>query len=107
MLRIKEQQFVDALVAALGVEVSAIAVPSGTPEPSGPFAAFAPAAVMGPIVAGQAFDVRLQASVRGDSPIVGRLHAAGASTRSTTLATPTPLVSHALTPGPAGRRRHA
>jgi LmbE family N-acetylglucosaminyl deacetylase len=65
VLALEEQQFIEALVSVLGLEVSAIAVPSGTPEPTGPFAAFAPAAVMGPIVSGQAFDVRVQTSVRG------------------------------------------
>jgi LmbE family N-acetylglucosaminyl deacetylase len=101
VLLIKEQQFVDAIVAALGAELSAIAVPSGTPEPSGPFAAFAPAAVMGPIVAGQAFDVRLQASVRGGSPISAAFTRWGIDAVDN-AGNATPLVSHTLTPGPAG-----
>jgi LmbE family N-acetylglucosaminyl deacetylase len=100
VLLLKEQQFIDAIVAALGVEVTAIAAPSGSPEPTGPFAAFAPAPVMGPIVGGQTFDVRLQASVRGRRPMSvafsrwGVEHVDG--NRATTL------VSYALTPGPVG-----
>ncbi len=60
----KARQFEDAILAALGVEMTAIAVPRGTPEPSGPFAMFAPAPTMPPVVPGQAFDVRVALAVR-------------------------------------------
>lgn len=58
MLSVKESQFTDAINAAMGIEFSAIAEPEGTKEPSGPFAAFAPAATMGPVVPGQPFQIR-------------------------------------------------
>jgi len=58
VLRVKEQQFIDAINTALGVTLSAVAQPAGTQEPTGPFAAFAPPPAMGPVVAGQPFEVR-------------------------------------------------
>ncbi len=64
-LALKEEQFAAALAAALGVDLTAIAVPAGTPAPSGPFAQFAPAPTLGPVVPGQAIDVRASATVRG------------------------------------------
>jgi LmbE family N-acetylglucosaminyl deacetylase len=71
VLAFKEQQFADALVAALGIEVSAVAVPAGTAEPSGPSAAFAPVANLPPIVPGQSFDVRVGAASRPKSVTAG------------------------------------
>jgi LmbE family N-acetylglucosaminyl deacetylase len=64
-LALEEEQFVVALQAALGIVVSATAVPAGTPEPSGPFAQFAPAATLGPVVPGQAIEVRATVAARG------------------------------------------
>ena len=58
MLRVKEQQFMDAVNTALGMNLSAVAQPAGLEEPSGPFAAFAPPPAMGPVVPGQQFEVR-------------------------------------------------
>ena len=58
VLRIKEQQFMDAINTALGIHLSAVAQPSGTEEPTGPFAAFAPPPSMGPVVPGQSFEIR-------------------------------------------------
>jgi LmbE family N-acetylglucosaminyl deacetylase len=69
VLKLKEQQFVDALVATLGIEASAIAVPSGTPEPSGPFAALVPAATLGPLVPGQSFDLRVVVASRSTASV--------------------------------------
>ena len=58
VLRIKEQQFQDALNTALGMDLSAVAQPAGLQEPTGPFAAFAAPPAMGPVVPGQRFEVR-------------------------------------------------
>jgi LmbE family N-acetylglucosaminyl deacetylase len=52
----KEEQIQDAINAALGVVLTALAQPAGTPEPTGPFATPAP---MGPVVPGQTFDIRM------------------------------------------------
>ena len=57
MLAIKERQFADAIIAALGISFTAIAQPAGTPEATGPFAAGA-AVRDGGGVPGQTFDVR-------------------------------------------------
>ena len=56
ILDTKERQIVDAINAALGLALSAIAQPTGTPEATGPFSPGPPA--MGPVVAGQTFEVR-------------------------------------------------
>ena len=61
MLRLKEQQFVDAINAALGIDFTAVAQPAGVPEPTGPAAAFAAPPTMDPVVPGEAFDVRAAA----------------------------------------------
>ncbi|HWE38853.1 MAG TPA: PIG-L family deacetylase [Isosphaeraceae bacterium] len=65
----KQLQFNDAILAALGIELSAVAHPVGTPEPSGRFAAFAQPPVMGPVVPGQAFEVRVSLTNRGKIPV--------------------------------------
>ncbi|OLC83407.1 MAG: hypothetical protein AUH72_04455 [Acidobacteria bacterium 13_1_40CM_4_65_8] len=65
MLRLKEQQFVDAINTALGIDFTAIAQPTGAAEPTGPAAAFAPPLTMDPVVPGQSFDVRLRLTNRG------------------------------------------
>jgi hypothetical protein len=72
LLKIKEQQFVDAIDTALGVEFTAIAQPQGLAEPSGPMAAFAPAPTMDPVVPGQTFDVKVRFTNHG-SPAVTSL----------------------------------
>lgn len=58
VLRVKEQQFVDAINVAIGVDLSAIAQPGGVEEASGPLAGFASPPTMGPVVPGQSFEVR-------------------------------------------------
>lgn len=65
LLRIKEQQFQDAINSAMGMELSAVAQPAGLPEPTGPGAAFAPPALMAAPVPGQAFEVRARLANRG------------------------------------------
>jgi hypothetical protein len=65
ILQLKEQQFMDAINSALGVDLQAIAQPAGVPEPTGPFAAFAPPATLGPVVPGQRIDVRVTLTNRG------------------------------------------
>jgi LmbE family N-acetylglucosaminyl deacetylase len=89
LLEIKEQQFIDALVATLGIEVSAVAVPAGTPEPAGPSAAFAPAVTLPPVVPGQSFDVRIGAVSRAKSVTAGftgwSIQIAGAATAASEL----------------------
>ena len=69
LLRIKEQQFEDAIDTALGIDFTAVAEPSGAVEPTGRAAAFAPPATMDPVVRGQAFDVRLRFTNRGSIPV--------------------------------------
>ena len=64
VLDIKTRQFEDAIAAALALELSAVAVPRGTPEPTGPFAMFAPAATLPPVVPGQGIDVRVSVTAR-------------------------------------------
>ena len=56
MLGLKERQISDAIHAALGISLTAIAQPAGTPEPTGPFNAGPPA--MPAVVPGQTFEVR-------------------------------------------------
>jgi LmbE family N-acetylglucosaminyl deacetylase len=58
LLKIKEQQFQDAINAALGVELVALAEPAGSIDATGAAAAFAPPPAFGPAVPGQSFDVR-------------------------------------------------
>ena len=65
MLQLKEQQFVDAINTALGIDFTAIAQPAGVIEPTGPAAAFAPPPTLGPVVPGQSLDVRLRFTNRG------------------------------------------
>ena len=61
----KEQEFLDAINTAMGVVLTAVAVPAGTTDPSGPGAAFAPPPVMGGVVPGQWFDVQWTFVSRG------------------------------------------
>lgn len=69
VLRHKERQFQDAINAALGVDLSALAQPAGTPEETGPFAAFAAPPTMGNVVPGQTFEIRAGIAVRGRTPV--------------------------------------
>ncbi|MCL4847666.1 MAG: PIG-L family deacetylase [Acidobacteria bacterium] len=65
LLQVKERQFMDAINTALGVSFTAMAQPAGLPEPTGMFAAFAPAPTMEAPVPGQRFEVRATFSNRG------------------------------------------
>ncbi len=56
LLRLKERQFQDAITTALGIQLRAVAAPTGTGEPASPFA---PLATMGPVVPGQRFSVEI------------------------------------------------
>ena len=65
MLGVKEQQFQDAIDAALGVELTAVAKPRGNRRAERSVAAFTPRAAMRPVVPGQTFDVRATFTNRG------------------------------------------
>ena len=65
LLRIKERQFMDAINSALGVELSALAQPAGTREPTGPYAAYAPPVTFAAPVPGQRFEVIARLANRG------------------------------------------
>ncbi len=70
VLKVKERQFQDAINVALGIEFTATARPAESTEPSGPFAAFMPAPVMGPVVPGQTFQVKASLTNHGGVEIV-------------------------------------
>lgn len=65
LLRVKEQQFMDAINTALGVQLEALAQPANVPPPSGPMAAFAPPPTLEAVVPGQSFEVRATFTNRG------------------------------------------
>src|SRR5262249_52480087 len=65
VLETKERQVMDALEAALGLELVATAQPPGIPDPGGPYAAFVPPPVMDAPVPGQSFEVRTRLTNRG------------------------------------------
>jgi LmbE family N-acetylglucosaminyl deacetylase len=69
ILDLKEQQVAEAIHAALGLSLTAIAQPAGTPEATGPFNAGPPA--MAPVVPGQVFEVRTTFVARGRRGIDG------------------------------------
>jgi LmbE family N-acetylglucosaminyl deacetylase len=69
MLRRKEAQFMDAINTAMGVALMAVAQPAGVADPVGPAAAFAAPPVMGPVVPGQTFDLRVTFISRGTPAI--------------------------------------
>ena len=67
-LDLKARQIADAIHAALGISFTALAQPSGTPDATGPFAV---PASMGPVVPGQAFEVRTTFVNRGRIDVKG------------------------------------
>lgn len=69
LLDVKARQFEEALTAALGIHVTATAVPAGMAEPTGPFAAFAPPPTLDPVAPGQTFDVRVVAANNSATPV--------------------------------------
>jgi LmbE family N-acetylglucosaminyl deacetylase len=85
ILKVKEQQFADAISTALGIDVAAVAQPAGVPEPAGPFAAFAPPPTMAPVTRGQRFDVKLRFTNRGSVDVtVASVDVAGTTTSPAT-----------------------
>ncbi|MGE0452430.1 MAG: PIG-L family deacetylase [Vicinamibacteria bacterium] len=68
-LKVKERQFQDAIEAALGIDFAALAQPAGVPDPTGPFAAFAPPPTMAAPVPGQAFEIRANLTNRSNVKI--------------------------------------
>jgi LmbE family N-acetylglucosaminyl deacetylase len=70
LMDVKARQFEEALTAALGLQISATAVPAGAAEPSGPFAAFAPPPTLDPVAPGQSFDVRVVAASNAAVPVL-------------------------------------
>ena len=98
LLRIKEQQFQDAINSAMGMELSAVAQPAGVPEPTGPGAAFAPPALMAAPVPGQAFEVRARLSNRGgvvaNTPVIAIEGERGWNVKPGTMAGPPSLERH-------------
>ena len=69
MLGVKERQIADAIHAALGISLTAMAQPAGTPEATGPFNAGPPA--MPAVVPGQTFEVRTVFVNRGRIEVTG------------------------------------
>jgi LmbE family N-acetylglucosaminyl deacetylase len=67
VLRAKERQLADAIDAVLGVTLTAVAQPSGTPEATGPFNAGPPP--MPPVTPGQRFDVVATFASRGAAEV--------------------------------------
>jgi hypothetical protein len=65
IVEIKEKQFQDAINSAMGMELVAVAQPSGMAEPTGPAAAFAPPSLMAAPVPGETFEVRARLANRG------------------------------------------
>jgi LmbE family N-acetylglucosaminyl deacetylase len=70
LLDVKARQFEEALTAALGLHVTATAVPAGAAEPTGPFAAFAPPPTLDPVAPGQTVDVRVVAANQSAVPVL-------------------------------------
>ncbi len=67
VLRAKERQIADAIDAVLGVTLTAVAQPSGTPEATGPFNAGPPP--MPPVTPGQRFEVVATFASRGAAEV--------------------------------------
>ena len=67
VLEAERRQVEEAIHAALGVALTGVAQPAGTPESSGPFAAGPPP--MAPVVPGATFDVRVTFVNRSDVPL--------------------------------------
>ena len=67
LLKVKEQQFQDAINTALGVELTAMAQSARAPEPAAALGPFAPPPELGPVVPGQTFEVRTSLVNRGST----------------------------------------
>jgi LmbE family N-acetylglucosaminyl deacetylase len=66
VLDVKAHQIADAIHAALGIRLAAVAQRAGTPETAGPFGG---APTLGPVVPGQSFEVRASFTSRGGEPL--------------------------------------
>ncbi|HEX7136384.1 MAG TPA: NEW3 domain-containing protein, partial [Vicinamibacterales bacterium] len=71
ILRIKEQQFQDAINLALGVDLSAVARHVASVESTDPVATLAAPLAFGPVVPGQTFDVRATFTSGGPMALSG------------------------------------
>ncbi len=69
LLDVKARQFSDALAAAAGLQVTAIAQPAGLSDPTGPFAAFAAPPTLDAVTPGQTVDVRITVAARAGAPL--------------------------------------
>ncbi len=76
----KERQISDAIHSALGISLTAIAQPAGTPETTGPFSSGPPA--MGAVVSGQSFEVRTVFANRGRIEVMNVRMAVQSTARS-------------------------
>jgi LmbE family N-acetylglucosaminyl deacetylase len=96
VLTIKERQFRDAIFAALGIDLTAVAGPIGAAEPGGggPAAASALPGTLGPLVAGETFRVQASFVLRSATPI---------GLRALELVTPAGWTSKVANPAPASR----
>jgi hypothetical protein len=94
ILRTKEQQFMDAINAALGITLTAVAQPESAGEPRGAAAAFGAPPTMGPIVPGRSFEIRAALTNRGGieiAPVEIRLAATSSLLVTKTSGSLTPL----------------
>lgn len=69
VLKIKEQQFMDAMSTALGLDLTALARPAGVPDPTGPFEAFMPPPTFDNVVPGDRFEIRTALTNRAPLPV--------------------------------------
>src|SRR6185369_10076099 len=69
VLQVKEQQFMDAINAALGIDLVAVAQPPSAGEPAGRGSPFAAPPTMGPLVPGRSFEIQTVLSNRGKMTI--------------------------------------
>ena len=67
LLRTKERQIAEAMHAVLGIVLTAVAQPVGTPESAGPFGGGPPP--MAPVVPGQSFEIRTTFANRSAVPV--------------------------------------
>jgi hypothetical protein len=84
LLDLKAQQIAEAMHACLGIHLSAVAQPAGTPESSGPFSPGPPG--MAAVIPGQTFEVRTAFVIRAGMPIVPRRIALESNGRSWKIA---------------------
>jgi LmbE family N-acetylglucosaminyl deacetylase len=69
LLDVKARQFGDALAAAAGLQVTAIAQPAGLSDPTGPFATFAAPPTLDAVTPGETVDVRVTIAGRAGAPL--------------------------------------